>query len=93
MLTKDHAKAIAAKLGATEKPGKKNSPHDIQLIYLGGKLIAHFGIRRGSRRDAGHDHIPKSLHVSPHFCLELATCTKYLDDWLAEMKKRQGIIF
>jgi hypothetical protein len=88
MLTKDHAKAIAAKLGATEQ-SKKGSPHDIQKIYHDGKLVASFGIRRGSKRNAGHDHIPRDLHVGPHFCLELATCTKYLNDWLSAMTKKQ----
>jgi hypothetical protein len=91
MLTKDHARAIATKLGAHER-GKKGSAHDIQKIYHEGKLIAHFGIRHGSKRNAGHDHIPKSLHVSPHFCMELATCTKYLNDWLLEVEKHGGIL-
>jgi hypothetical protein len=90
MLTKDHARAIAAKLGAIQQ-NKRGSPHDIQKIYFNGKLITYFGIRRGSGRDAGHDHMPKNLHVSPHFCLELATCTKSKSDWLLEMKNKQLI--
>jgi hypothetical protein len=87
MLTKDHAIAIAKKLKAKTQD-KKGSPHQIQLIFYADKLVAHFGIRHGSKRNAGHDHIPKSLYVSPYFCRELACCTRYLDDWLAEMEKQ-----
>jgi hypothetical protein len=90
MLTKDDAYAIAKKLGAQESR-EKNSPHIIQLIYQHNKLIAHFGIRHGSNRNAGHDHIPKNLHVSMHFCFELAHCTKYLNDWLLEMTRRGNL--
>jgi len=90
MLTKDHATAIAGKLRA--KPHKKKgTPHQIQLIFHRDKIVAHFGIRHGSNRNAGHDHIPRDLHVSPHFCKELACCTKYLEDWLSMMEK-QGLL-
>ncbi len=62
-LTKDHAKSIAKKLGATIDTGKK--AHDIACVYHKGVLIASFGIRRGSDRNLGHGHIPKDLHLSP----------------------------
>jgi hypothetical protein len=87
MLTKDHATAIAGKLRAVPKK-KKGSAHQIQLIFHRNQIVAQFGIRHGSKRDAGHDHIPKDLHVPPHFCKELACCTKYLADWLSEMDKQ-----
>ena len=85
MLTKDHAKQIARKLEAEIKSGKK--AHDLASIYHDGKLIAWFGIRRGSRRDSGHDHIPKSLSFSADKCLGLARCPVSKDDWLSHMKK------
>lgn len=86
MLTKEDAEEIARKLGASIK--KKNRRHDLATIYYSGKLVAFFGIRRGSRKDAGHDHIPRSIYVSPHFCKELSRCTKYLADWLEELAKQ-----
>lgn len=61
MFTKDHAQAIAGKLRAAIRSGKK---HDIALIKYNNQTIAQFGIRRGSRRDQGHDHIPGNIHVT-----------------------------
>jgi hypothetical protein len=61
MITKDHAAKIAARLRATIWPG---GIHDIAVIEFEGKRIAQFRIRRGSRRDAGHDHIPASISAS-----------------------------
>lgn len=81
MLTKDHAIKIAEKLGGQLNTRKKNRPHDLMKVFEKGKLIAHFGIRRG-KKSLGHDHIPKDLRVSPHFCLQLADCTKSQEDWL-----------
>jgi hypothetical protein len=34
------------------------SKHQLAIIEYEGKRIAQFGIRRGSRRDQGHDHVP-----------------------------------
>src|SRR5262249_3071681 len=85
MLTKEHAKKIAAKLGAQiDTSGKAN---DIAAVYHDGKVIAFFGIRRGSKKDAGHDHIPGSLYFSPNKCLGLANCPVSKADWLERMKE------
>jgi hypothetical protein len=69
MITKDHAAKIAAKLHAAIRPG---GSHDIAIIEFEGKRIAQFGIRRGSRRDAGHDRIPASIYVTTRSALDLA---------------------
>jgi hypothetical protein len=61
MLTKDHAEAIARKLRAVMVQGRK---HDIAAIKYNGQTVAQFGIRRGSRRDQGHDYIPSQIHVT-----------------------------
>jgi hypothetical protein len=85
MLTREDAEQITAKLKATIR--HKNR-HDLAVIEYEGKRITQFGIRRGSRKDQGHDHIPTSLHVSPHEALLLAQCPMSLDDWVAKMKDK-----
>jgi hypothetical protein len=65
IITKELAERIAAKLQAVSHP-KKNRPHDLYCIYYEGRLIAHFGIRRASRKDQGHDHVPGQIRVSPN---------------------------
>jgi hypothetical protein len=87
MLTKQDAVKIATKLNA-EYSSRKNSVHDIALIHHKGKLVAHFGIVRGSNRDSGHNHISKALSVGPHFCKELSICTKTREDWIKELEQK-----
>lgn len=88
MLTKDDAQAIADKLGARIKTAKA---HDIAIIEYDGKRITQFGIRRGSRRDQSHNHLPGSLFIGPHAVKELAICTMSYDDWIQVMKEK-GLI-
>jgi hypothetical protein len=74
-ITKEYAEKIAEKLGATDetKPGDE---HDEKVIYFEGRFVARYGIRRGSKKNSGHDHVQKNLNVNMHFAKELATCTK-----------------
>lgn len=88
-ITKEHALRIAKKLKATID--KRGGAHDIALIYHEGVLIAHFGIRRGSRKDAGHGHIPHSLHVAQSTCLGLAQCPVKREEWIQAMRE-QGLL-
>ena len=74
-ITKEHAENIATKLGAKNE-SKKGSEHDEMVIYYEGCFVARFGIRRGSKKNSGHDHVQKNLNVTPRFAKELATCTK-----------------
>jgi hypothetical protein len=85
MLTKEHAEKIAAKLEAQIDRSRK--AHDLAAVYYEGKVIAFFGIRRGSRKNAGHDHIPRSIYFSARKCLDLANCPVSKADWLASMKE------
>jgi hypothetical protein len=80
MLNKTHALIIAKKLGA--EIAKKANNHDIAKVFHNGKFIAKFGIRRGSRKDQGHGHIPRELKTSPHICKEMADCRIQRDEWL-----------
>jgi hypothetical protein len=90
VITKDLAEKIAAKLQAVSS-SKKNRPHDLFLVYHESRLIAHFGIRRSSRRDQGHDHVPGEIHVSPNQARLLAQCPMSRGEWIAEMT-RKGVI-
>ncbi len=85
MLTREDAEKITAKLKATIR---HKSNHDLAVIEYQGKRIAQFGIRRGSRKDQGHGHIPTSIHLSPHEALLLAQCPMSLDDWISKMRDK-----
>jgi hypothetical protein len=88
MITKDHAAKITAKLHATIR---KDGNHDIAVIEYEGKRIAQFGIRRGSRCDASHDHIPASIYVSTRSALDLARCPMSYAQWI-EVLREKGLI-
>ena len=89
MLTKDDAISIAKKLDA--EISTRRRAHDLALVYYGEKLVATFGIRRGSSRNLPHAHISRDLFVSPHFAMLLASCSKSREDWIKEMQ-RKGLI-
>lgn len=88
MLTKDHAVTIARKLGANIT---KRGPHQIAVIYVEGIFIASFGIRHGSRRDAGHDHIPRDIFFPPNKCKRLAECSVTREEWVNAMRAQGKI--
>ena len=83
------ASEIASKLHAKLIKGKKG--HGLAEVYHRDKRITWFGIRRSSKKDKGHDHVWKNLCCSPHYCKELAYCTKTEEDWINLMKD-QGYI-
>jgi len=85
MLTKTDAEAIARKLKAEMRQGRK---HDIAAIKYNGQTIAHFGIRRGSRRDQGHDYVSGQIHVSPRQATNLAQCPMSFDQWIVLMREK-----
>ena len=85
IVTKEHAIKIAKKLKASILEEKA---HSYAEIFYDGKLIARFGIRRGSEKDKGHDHVQKDLHVNGHQARLLAACPLSREDWLELMKKK-----
>jgi len=89
-ITRQMAERIAQKLGATIK-SRPGSAHDRASVFHEGKLVAWFGIRRGSRRDAGHDHIPRQILVHPREARLLAQCPLGRDDWIAILAEK-GIL-
>ena len=90
VITKELALKIVKKLKADirERSGKA---HDLALVYHGGKLIAQFGIRRGSRKDQGHDHIPDQIHVRPSQARLLGQCPLERQDWI-QILARKGLL-
>ena len=87
MLDQRDAKAIAKKLKASTEQGRR---HELASVRYGGKIIATFGIRRGSGA-IGHDYIPGQIHVTNKEAKLLVQCPMSFDDWIALMKRKQII--
>ena len=68
--TQREAQAIAAKLDAEIRKGRK---HDRVNIRYGGHLIAFYGIRKSSK-PVPHDYIPHQLHVTNGQAGDLVKC-------------------
>jgi hypothetical protein len=85
IITKELALKIARKLKASIL---EERAHSYAEIFHDGKLIARFGIRRGSEKDKGHDHVQKDLHVNGHQARLLAACPLSREDWLAIMREK-----
>jgi len=90
VITKELALKIAKKLKANIKR-RSNKAHDIAEIYHEGNLVTQFGIRRGSNKNLGHDHIPRDLHIQPREARLLAECPLSRDDWLDIMTDKGKI--
>lgn len=88
IITKELAVAIAKKLKATPAPTKKGRAHDDYLVFFQGQLVAKFGIRHGSAKDQGHDHIPSAIHLGPHDAKLFAQCKKDYDFWVEKMREK-----
>lgn len=89
-INKELAVRIAKKLNATIDT-KACKAHDIAYIFEDGILIAQFGIRRGSSKELGHDHIPRDLHISSGNARLIGQCPMSREDWIRIMHER-GII-
>jgi hypothetical protein len=90
IITKQLAEDIVRKLGAT-KHSKKNRPHDLYTFSYPGQVIARFGLRRGSAKDQGHDHIPGQIHLSPHDAKAFGECRHTLE-WYIQTLIDKGVI-
>ena len=90
IITKELALEIAKKLKAT-KHSKKNRPHDLYVVSFGGRIVATFGIRRGSEKDKGHDHIPGAIHLGPRVAKLFGQCDPDYEFWVQQMRDK-GII-
>lgn len=88
ILNKTHAETIARKLNAVYEEGRD---HTLAKFYEGGRYIAQFGIRRGSKKDQGHDYVAKQIYFPTAKCLKLAQCTLNRPDWVKALQER-GLI-
>jgi hypothetical protein len=91
IITKELALKIAEKLQAERHP-KKNRPHDLYVIYHEGQRITQFGVRRSSRKDEGHDHIPGQIFLSPNKAKLLGQCPLSRQNWIAEMIEKGVVV-
>jgi len=79
-ITKELALKIAKKLNA--EIVIREGAHDIALVRHEGKLVAQFGIRRGSKKDAGHDHVPEQIFLRPRQARLLGQCPLSREEWV-----------
>ena len=86
MLTQTDARAIAKKLNATLKPGRK---HDIVEIRLNGKYIGQYGISRGSKEHP-HDHISRQMFLTAKQCREFRECSLSVEDYIKILTAKQA---
>ena len=80
VITKELALQIVKKLKA--EIVKQTKAHDIAVVYHEGKMVTQFGVRRGSRKDLGHDHISERIFLSPRQARELGQCPLSRKDWI-----------
>lgn len=85
IITTQHAKKIAKKLKAVLRESKAHTHAD---IFHDDQMIATFGIRRGSEKDKGHDHIQEALQVNSYQAKLLAACPLTLEQWLQIMRDK-----
>jgi len=80
IVTKELALKIAKKFGAVIE--RSSGAHDLACVYHDGVLVATFGIRRGSEKDQGHDHIPAEIYVSKGWAKAFGQCKNSLEEWI-----------
>lgn len=85
-INKEQAESIARKLGAKIVKGRK--AHDVATVYYEGVLVCHFGIRRGSNKDAPHGHIPRDIYVSTRDARLLGQCPMSADEYFRILEKK-----
>jgi hypothetical protein len=88
-INKEMAGKIADKLGANVEKGARG--HERAMIYEDGVLVASFGIRRGSNKEQGHDHIPGELYTSMSNTKLLARCPMSRQQWIDVLKSKDMV--
>jgi hypothetical protein len=86
--TQDDAEDIAKKLGCA--PNERRG-HKYYELFVGGRLIARFGVRRASK-EKGHGHLPKDLHITQKQCRDLSDCPLSKDAYLEIMREKGYVI-
>lgn len=83
LFTAASALTIANKLEAEISEGRK---HTNVVVRIDGTYIGRFGIRRDT--SAGHDYIPRQIHVTTREALGLARCNLYKADYKRILRDR-----
>ncbi len=89
-ITKELAVKIAKKLNAVAIKSRSKA-HDLFAVEYQSQVVAEISIRRGSRKDLGHDHVPRDLHVSPRNARLLAQCPLSREEYF-QLLREQGLI-
>jgi hypothetical protein len=84
VFTQVHAKAIAKKLDCTIAAGRK---HDLAQVFVRGKLVASFGIRRASK-EVSHSYLPNQLHITQKNCRDLHDCSLSKQAYIEDLDKK-----
>lgn len=87
VITKELALRIVKKLDAKIQR-RSNRPHDLACVFEGDTLLAQFGIRRGSKKNLGHDHIPEQIYMRPSQARLLGQCPLSRAEWLAILREK-----
>jgi hypothetical protein len=87
VIDKNDAENIATKLAAKRRERRK---HTQVLVWHEGKLVARYGIRRGSG-SPGHAYVPKELHVSEQQAQDLADCPMSAERYF-EILAQKGLL-
>jgi len=90
IITKELALRIVKKLKA-EIQKRPNRPHDLACVYEKEKLVAMFGLRRGSRKNLGHDFIPDQIYLSAHDARLLGQCPLSREGWVKKLREKGRI--
>ena len=77
-----HAEKIAAKLGITPEKGRK---HERVYIRWAGKIIASYGLRRGSR-ELSHDYVVSQIFITIRQAMDLARCPTSRDEYFETLR-------
>ena len=85
VITRELAEKIACKLKAKFVSKKR---HDFANIYQAGKLVAFFGIRRGSKKDEGHDFIASQIFVTTGQAKLIGQCPLSREDWIEILREK-----
>jgi hypothetical protein len=84
VFTQKHAHAIAKKLGCSFREGRAHLHAD---LFVEGKLITSFGIRRASK-EVGHGHIPRDLNITQKQSRDLFACTFSREEYLEALREK-----
>jgi hypothetical protein len=88
IINRDLAEKIATKLEATFEESRS---HLIAKVHVDGVLVCWFGIRRGSSKESGHDHVPAQIHIGPSKARLLGQCPMSRKEWVLALKEKRLI--